>query len=51
VSNGKGDKPRKRQISNEEWDFRNDFMSGKIVMTNAKFKAVIKGIRERTGKP
>jgi hypothetical protein len=39
------------KISREEYDLRWEYARNPNMMTEAKFKAEIKEIRERTGKP
>jgi hypothetical protein len=47
-SHGKGDVPRKRQISDEEWELRLTFRSGD---SQEEFNKKVEEIRQRTGKP
>ena len=41
----------KMQISNEEYDLRYDYQSGKLDMTLDEFNARVAEIRKETGKP
>jgi hypothetical protein len=48
---GKGDTPRPRQISDEEWELRWQFLQGQWLGTDEEFNKRIQEIRIRTGKP
>jgi len=48
---GKGDTPRPRLISDEEYYLRWDYQTGILDITEEEFDKKIKEIREKTGKP
>jgi len=41
----------KMQVSQEEYDLRWNYQTGKCKLTDEQFKKKIKEIRQRTGKP
>lgn len=44
---GKGDKPRPRQISREEYDLRDAYMKGKLHISEKEMKKRITKIRDK----